>query len=224
MSKPLYDAVVYDLDGTLIDSIPLIMDSFHRAYERVMGACPRTDEDIMSYIGKPLATTFECHDEATAKALVDAYLDHNEALLEENAVPLIPGVRQMLSDIENMGCPQALVTSKREHAARITLDLLELNPYFEVFVFAEDTKHSKPAADPLVECARRMGISDFSKILYVGDAMPDFLCAQNAGADFAFVGWSKMPAAEQNEIKKASPKWQPLTPKALSCIIGGCEL
>ena len=46
-----YDLVLYDLDGTLQDSVPLIVESFHKAYERVFGRCDRTDADLMTYIG-----------------------------------------------------------------------------------------------------------------------------------------------------------------------------
>ena len=52
---------IFDLDGTLTDSIPLIMHCFHLAYLDVLGEVPRTDEDLMSYIGKPLMTTFNVY-------------------------------------------------------------------------------------------------------------------------------------------------------------------
>ena len=70
MSK--YDLVLYDLDGTLWDSIPLIMECFRKAYDAVLGGTGRTDEDLMSYIGRPLGDTFAQHDDETKERLVNA--------------------------------------------------------------------------------------------------------------------------------------------------------
>ena len=91
MSK--YDLVLYDLDGTLWDSIPLIMECFHKAYDEVLGGTDRTDEDLMSYIGRPLGDSFERHDDDTKKRLTEAYLEYNHQRLRENAIPIFPLLR-----------------------------------------------------------------------------------------------------------------------------------
>ena len=192
MSKG-YEAIIYDLDGTLTDSIPLIMKTFKLAYKEVFGKVERTDEDLMSYIGKPLMQTFsDVHDEKTARLLFDTYLSINEKMLANNELLLFPGVRDSLARIKEAGVPQAIVTSKRFSSARITLELQDLNGLFDQGVFLEDTKEHKPSPEPLFECARRLGITDMSKVVYVGDAAVDFECAINAGADFALVSWTRM--------------------------------
>ena len=78
-----YDLVLYDLDGTLWDSVPLIMESLKKAYDIVLGGTDRTDADLMSYIGKPLGDTFSMHDEETKARLTEAYLEYNCARMRE---------------------------------------------------------------------------------------------------------------------------------------------
>ena len=219
MSK--YDLVLYDLDGTLWDSIPLIMECFKKAYDVVLGGTDRTDEDLMSYIGRPLGDTFSMYDDETKERLINAYLEYNCVRLKENAIPIFPGVYDFLSKIGNLGVKQGIVTSKRESSAMITIDLLELGDYFDTKVFREATERAKPHGDPLIEAARRAGITDMSRVLYVGDAVPDILSARDAGADFALVGWTKMP---REELESLGPDYIVEVPELLPCIIKGSEL
>jgi pyrophosphatase PpaX len=109
-----YDLVLYDLDGTLWDSVPLIMESLKKAYDIVLGGTDRTDADLMSFIGRPLNEVYAMHDDETKERLIKAYLDYNCAKLEENAVPIFPGVYDFLSKIRTLGAKQGIVTSKRE--------------------------------------------------------------------------------------------------------------
>jgi len=219
MSK--YDLVLYDLDGTLWDSIPLIMECFKKAYEVVLGGTDRTDEDLMSFIGRPLADTFHMHDEETSQRLIDTYLEYNCARLKENAIPIFPGIYDMLSKIRSSGMKQGIVTSKRESSAMITIDLLDLNGYFDTRVFREATERAKPHGDPLIYAAKTMGITDMSRVLYVGDAVPDLLSARDAGADFALVSWTKM---DREELEGLKPDYIIEVPEYLPCIITGTEL
>lgn len=219
MSK--YDLVLYDLDGTLWDSIPLIMESLKKSYEIVLGGTDRTDADLMSYIGKPLGDTFSMHDEETKARLTEAYLEYNCARMRENAISIFPGVYDFLSEIQNTGVMQGIVTSKRESSAMITIGLLDLERYFDTMVFREATERAKPHGDPLLEAARRAGITDMRRVLYVGDAVPDILSARDAGTDFALVGWTKMP---REELESLGPDYLVDVPEQLPCIIKGSEL
>ncbi len=83
-----YGLILYDLDGTVWDSIPLIMKCFKLAYLDVLGRCDRSDEDLKSYIGRPLPDTFAMHDPKTSEALLKAYLAHNSVLLENDEISL----------------------------------------------------------------------------------------------------------------------------------------
>ena len=88
-------------------------------------------------------------------------------------------------------------------------------------MFREATERAKPHGDPLIEAARRAGITDMSRVLYVGDAVPDVLSAHDAGTDFALVGWTKMP---REELDSLGPDYIIEVPEQLPCIIKGSEL
>lgn len=224
MSKNRYDLVLYDLDGTLTDSIPLIMDSFRHAFEGFPELPPRDNDELMSYIGKPLETSFGMYDDETAKALFDRYIEYNHARLYEGALELFDGILDSLNEVKSLGAKQGIVTSKRKIAAMITIEQTGMDKIMDVYIFADDHCRPKPEGDPVLLAARRMGIFDMSRVLYVGDALPDIQCARNAGCDFAFVAWSKMPESEKQEILALEPDHILEVPEDLSCIIRVAEL
>ena len=197
-----YDLILYDLDGTIWDSIPLIMKCFKLAYLDVFGRCDRSDKDLKSYIGRPLPDTFAMHDAKTSEALLEAYLAHNSVLLENDEIPLFDGVISELRKIRDLGIPQGFVTSKRTLSAGITLRLKGLDNFFDVGICKEDTENHKPLPDPIITAAKRVQITDMSRVIYIGDALVDAICAKNACVDFALVEWSQM---DKEKIIAAAP-------------------
>ena len=97
----------------------------------------------------------------------------------------------------------------------------DIAKYFDTMVFGEDTVRSKPYGDPIVEGAKRLGITDMSRVLYVGDAKSDLLSAKDCGASFALVDWTMMP---KDEIGKLGPDHVISSLDEIPCIIGGTEL
>ncbi len=211
-----YEAILYDFDGTLADSVPWIMESFKAAYEVVLGRCERTDEDLKSYIGLPLIQTFEMHDDETRDKLFYEYLRQNEKFLRGNKIELFPGVIEELKKLKKAGVRQGIVTSKRAESLQISLDAMELNDFFEIVVTKESTKEHKPSGAPLIYAASKLKIDDLSSILYVGDAKGDIMCAKNAGCASCMVSWSEMP---MDEIMKLQPDYLIKEMSELSCII-----
>lgn len=216
MSNFKYDAILYDLDGTLIDSVPIIVESFIGAYVKVFGRCDRTEEDFKSYIGKPLVSTFAMHEEKEAKALLEAYLEINLQMLREDKANLFEGVEEGLIALHEMGIKQGIVTSKRTDSASITIDIKNFDRFFETYVCFEDSEKHKPDGEPILVAMKNLGIKDPKRVLYVGDALPDALCARNAGCDFALVDWSVMP---REEILSSIDTRVIGSIEALSCII-----
>jgi len=219
--KKKIDVILYDLDGTIQDSVPLIVESFQKAYEIVLGECTRSEADLKSYIGRPLSDSFERHDRETADRLTEAYLEYNMKRMKEGAISLFPGITEGLAKIKSLGYRQGIVTAKRRSSAMVTIELLDIAKYFDTMVFGEDTVRSKPYGDPIVEGAKRLGITDMSRVLYVGDAKSDLLSAKDCGASFALVDWTMMP---KDEIGKLGPDHVISSLDEIPCIIGGTEL
>ena len=114
-----------------------------------------------------------------------------------------------------------LLKYSKVHPAMLTINFLDLDGFFDTKVFRENTERAKPHGDPLIEAAKRLGITDMSRVLYVGDAVPDILSARDAGADFALVGWTKM---SREELDSIGPDYVIEVPDQLPCIIKGTEL
>lgn len=220
MSKLKYKCVLYDFDGTLADSVPVIILNQKMAYEEVMGYCPRTDEDLLSYVGLPLIDTFAIHEKEVCDKLLESYLRINLDLLHKNMIPLFPGVDEELRELKAMGAMQGILSAKRRESLDISLNNLGYADFFDLLVTKEDTKKHKPDPEPFFYCADKLGISP-SEMIYVGDAKGDILGAKNAGVDSVFVEWSLMP---HKEILDLEPTYIIKDMKELSCIISNTEL
>lgn len=194
MSNRNYDAILYDLDGTLINSVPVIIESFIHTYNRILGGCSRSVEDIKSYIGKPLVESFVNDPPELVPTLVETYLEINCDMLRRDKADLFPGVTEGIRYLKSLGYRQGIMTSKKKESAMITLELKEMDTLFDGFVFCEDTVNHKPDPEPLILAAGKLGVTDMSRVLYVGDAIPDAACAMAAGAGFALVNWTDMGA------------------------------
>ncbi|MBO7452556.1 MAG: HAD family hydrolase [Clostridiales bacterium] len=218
--KLKYKCVLYDFDGTLADSVPVILLNQQMAYEEVMGHCPRTVEDLRSYIGLPLVDTFAMHDKETADKLLESYLRINLELLHKDMIPFFDGVEEELHELKKMGVMQGIMSAKRRTSLDITLDLKGYSDFFDLLVTKEDTEKHKPDPEPYLYCAEKLGIKP-SEMIYVGDAIGDILGAKNAGVDSVFVEWSSMPKKEILDLK---PTYVIKEMKELSCIIHGSEL
>ncbi|HLN13286.1 MAG TPA: HAD-IA family hydrolase [bacterium] len=181
-----FRAVLFDLDGTLIDSHRLIVASFRHACLSVLGR-EITDADAQVRWGQPLPVRFAAVAPARIPALVDAYAayynEHERALAS-----VFPGIPGMLDALTRAGRTIGVVTSKRSRAAVQALQVLALAPWITTTVGADDVPAPKPAADPVREALRRLGV-DTASALMVGDGVFDIQAARAAGVRGAAALW-----------------------------------
>jgi pyrophosphatase PpaX len=196
-----YDCILFDLDGTLIDSTPLIIESFKHTflhhYILVM-----KDEDIIKFLGIPLIKPFTEMYPDDVDELIKTYREFNE-YNHDYYTGVFIGVPYMLEQCKNRGILLGVVTSKRRDLAMNGMKLFGLDDYMDVFVGFEDTRIHKPEGDPILKALETVGIKDKEHVLYVGDSSYDVLCAKNAGVKSAAVtGWSYIP---DNELLVLEP-------------------
>jgi pyrophosphatase PpaX len=188
--------VLFDLDGTLADTIPLLLASMRAAYAAVGGAVPGEREWLRG-MGTPLRAQFllwEGDDLARVDALIAVYREWQVAHLAE-FVTEYAGIRELLASLKSAGHPVAIVTGKGDWMARLTLEQVDLLTPFEVIIGAESTTRHKPDPDPLLLCAARLGV-DPVRCLYIGDAPNDILAARAAGMVDVWAEWGPFPASE----------------------------
>jgi pyrophosphatase PpaX len=172
---------LFDLDGTLIDSIHLILSCYRHTFRTHFGEAPPDDVWIAG-IGTPLMTQLRqiVGDEALAqemgrtyKAFQDA---HHDELLRE-----FPGVREVLVTLRERGHIVGVVTSKMRAPALRGLKSAGLADLVEVVVDAESSTKHKPDPEPLLHALRQLGRSP-ADALYVGDSPHDIMAGRAAGA------------------------------------------
>ncbi|QDO90044.1 HAD-IA family hydrolase [Ornithinimicrobium ciconiae] len=185
--------VLFDFDGTLADTIPLIVASFRHTVAEVVGH-EVTDVEARSWIGHTLIDTFGQRYPARADELVTAYRAWNLAHHDELIRP-VDGIPEVLDGLLAAGSRIGVVSSKSVHTVRRGLDAVGLAHDFEVLVGLESTTVHKPHAEPLLHAAHTLAVEP-SDCVYVGDAVVDIRAAQAAGMRGIAVTWGAGTVAE----------------------------
>lgn len=175
-------AVLFDLDGTLLDSIAVILQSFRHVLQRYVPLKQYSREDLVRLIGEPLLSQmryFAGGDEHVAAKMVADYRSHNRALLP--SVPLFPLVLETLQELKRRQFLTGLVTSKQRASTMISIDQYHLAEHFDVIVTSDDTQKHKPDPEPLLHAAAKLHVKP-EEVVYVGDSVHDVRCALGAGA------------------------------------------
>jgi pyrophosphatase PpaX len=194
---------LFDFDGTLADSLALIMASFRHATGRVLGA-PLDDELLRAGIGRPLIDQMRELDPDRAEELFDVYLEHNLRHHDDLLRPF-PGVDTLLAELRAADRRLGIVTSKRRATAERGAGLLGLGP-FEALVGWEDTDTHKPGPEPVLRALELLGAGPVDAI-YVGDAPWDIRCGQAAGVANAAVLWGS-GSREELEAEHPDPLFE----------------
>ena len=191
--------VLFDIDGTLIDTIPLIMASHRHTFNKVLGWVPGDDE-ILATIGEPLLTTFRRYG-VDSDTLMMEYINWSVPRTASHST-LFEGVVPMLESLRARGFLTGVVTARRCDGMAVCLDAFDLAALFDVTVCAEDTEKHKPDPDPILLAMERLGVTRAGQVLYVGDTPRDLESARRAGSHFAAVGWTAM---DRDEIDRLGP-------------------
>jgi pyrophosphatase PpaX len=179
-------AVLFDLDGTLVDSEELILASFRHATLSVLGYSP-PDDVLREMIGIPLIYQMRKIDESRADEMLRVYRAHNNEV-HDSLIREFPGTAQALAGLAAAGFRLAVVTSKLGAQALRGLRLFGIDGYFEFVQGSDDSDRHKPDPYPLLLAAKKMGLSP-SDCAYVGDSIYDMQAAVAAGMHAVAALW-----------------------------------
>ena len=172
--------LLFDLDGTLIDSTEAILESFHTACSKLGFPSP-SDEHIKRLIGYPLDYMF-AHvgvSEEQVWDFVDAYKEHYRVISKQKTV-LLPNAKEAVEEAAAFA-RLGIVTTKTGRYSRELMEHFGLLHYFEVLVGREDVKNPKPHPEPIVNAVEMMHPQKGEDIYMVGDTKLDMECAKEAG-------------------------------------------
>ena len=191
--------IFFDLDGTLIDTIPLILESFNYTFNHHFGET-RPEEETISYIGMPLVNHLRDIYPGREEELAKTYREYNQRK-HDNRVAIFIGIFDLIKSLYEKGIILGVVTSKSQELAIRGLKLFNLSDYF-LFVNGSEasTKH-KPDGDPLIKAMEKANVINKEEVLYVGDSPLDILSAKDAGIKSAAVAWTYSPRAELEKVE-----------------------
>jgi pyrophosphatase PpaX len=189
-----FPVVLFDLDGTVIDSGAIILASMRHAAKEVLGAEP-PDELLMAAVGGPgLEAQMHALAPDRADELVDVYRAHNEPLHE--GLVCCAGVDGLLVRLKEEGRRLGIVTAKRRQTVELAFAQVPLGHLFETVVGGDETERHKPDPEPLLLALERLG-ARADEAAYVGDAPFDVKAAKAAGAFSVAVTWGGIHSRER---------------------------
>jgi pyrophosphatase PpaX len=189
-----FRVVLFDLDGTLIDSGPIILASMHHAVRTVLGREIASEELAATVGGQGLVAQMQALDADRVDDLVEAYRVHNEPL--HDTLEAFTGMLGVLSTLREQGRKLGIVTAKRRRTVGLAFDRLPwLSGQFDVVIAHEDTARHKPEPQPVLAAVERLG-AEPADAAYVGDSPFDIRAAKAAGAFAIAVGWGGIHSAD----------------------------
>ena len=184
-----FPSVLFDLDGTVVDSGAIILASMRHATREVIGR-EFTDAELMQTVGGPgLEAQMLAIDPDRAVELVDVYRAHNIPLHDE--LDACVGMEDALVRLHAAGVRLGIVTAKRRDTAELAFEKVLLGHLFEVIVGGDETEKHKPDPEPLLLGAERLG-ADPAETAYVGDSPFDIRAAKAAGMFAVAVTWGRI--------------------------------
>lgn len=192
-------SILFDLDGTLIDSVELIVRSYQHATTIHLGE-PLAREAIVPTIGLSLEAILEGLAPGRGPILVEIYREYMRANHDALVRPY-DGVLETLRALRERGYRLGIVTSKGRPAATLAFRQWALDAYVDVTICAEDAPRTKPAPDPLLAAAAHLGVEP-GQCCYIGDTPHDLIAARAAGMPAIAVPWG---AGTRQELTAAQP-------------------
>lgn len=180
------NTILFDLDGTLLDTNELIQKSFEYTFEYF--GYSFTKEEILQFNGPPLMETFSKVNPDLAEEMVKVYRKHNHEN-HEKYVKLFPNVKETLDVLKENGKKLAIVTAKMRSGVELGLQLTKIKQYFDAIVTIDDVKNPKPHPEPVLKAMSELN-GEKDESIMVGDNYHDIESGKNAGIKTVGVAWS----------------------------------
>jgi len=195
-----YPVVLFDLDGTVVDSGAIILASMRHATREVLGS-EHTDDELMQAVGGPgLEAQLAVFGPDDVDELVRVYRAHNEPL--HDTLEACAGMEDVLARLREDGRRLGVVTAKRRSTVELAFANVPVGHLFETVVGGDETEKHKPDPEPLLLAAERMGV-DPTTAAYIGDSPFDVRAAKAAGMYAVAVTWGRIH--DRDRLEREEP-------------------
>ncbi|MHB8919121.1 MAG: HAD family hydrolase [Desulfocucumaceae bacterium] len=178
--------VLFDLDGTLTDSLPLIRHTYFSVFTEL--DIPWGNDDVMRWIGRPLKDIAEHFaGQERAEFFVERY-QHHYHRDHDHYMGVFPGTMEMLKHLKETGIGTGVVTSKGRPGTMRTVEFTGIGEYLDAIVTAHDVERHKPLPDPVFKALDMMG-ARAAEAFFIGDSHFDLEAGKSAGVRVLGVSW-----------------------------------
>lgn len=194
-----YKLYLFDLDGTLIDSDQMLIETFRELYSIHRPDYHPSDDYIRTFSGPPIAETLQKEFPMLDQNAILAEYKERSRKFYDKCVHLFPNAIDVIEKLHKNNIPFGVITNKHRYATIYTYGILDLEKYNIYSVCADDVKHLKPHEEGILKAMYDFGIKNKDDVIYIGDSTFDYLSASNAGVKFGYVAWS--PRVIKGQVK-----------------------
>lgn len=212
MSDKQYKALLFDNDGTVVDTKDCILTSVAYTMQKCFGIDNFDKESFVPLIGLPIEEQFAHFTDDAQKIfeMAETYRAHNSNIVFTDSKNF-PGLPEALKKLKDKGYFLGIVTSKRHATCKKGLDVLDILQFFEYIQGSDDTKEHKPDPGCLQHAFKRLELAP-KEVVYIGDSIYDMQAGNNAGCDICAVAWG---CATLETLSKENPTYVANSPEDL---------
>jgi pyrophosphatase PpaX len=214
---PQLDTYLFDLDGTLLDSLELILDSYRHTLTKHRGEAPPDDVWIAG-IGTPLRKQLApfVEDDVELERFVNTFREHNFTN-HDAMISAFPGIREVIGTIKSRGKVLGIVTSKAQKGTARGLKACNLEGFFSAIVAADDVDKHKPDPTPVLKALELLN-ADAEHTIFIGDSPHDMAAGRAAGVLTGAVLWGPF---DRETLARHSPDYWLTEPSEILSLDGG---
>ncbi len=184
-----YKNLLFDLDGTLIDTDLLVIDAFVHTFQTFLPHYKLSLRELVSFLGPTLKDTFSKYlTQDKVQKAIEYFVTFSKKNIAQYAI-LYDGVYEALEAFKSNGIKLAIITSKMKESTKVTLSCFNLDKYFDAVITLDDVDYPKPNPQGILKAIDVLN-GHKEDTLYIGDNLSDKESAVNAGVDFGLVTWS----------------------------------
>ena len=209
------DPILFDLDGTVVDSGAIILASLRHATRTVLGETIPDERLLATVGGSGLASQMRDFDPERVDELVRVYTEHNKPLHAELAS--FDGMLELLADLKAQGRKLGIVTAKRRMTVELAFAAVPIETLFDVVVAGDETERHKPHPEPLLRALAQVGATA-KTAAYVGDSPFDVRAAKAGGLTAIAATWGGIHSRER--LDEEEPDYVVDTAEELRAVLG----